>query len=189
MPQQRIKKGFFSRKFNDFKSKIKYFKMITTIPDYCKKRNVTRQFVYEYIRKGKFKHFEMPTFIELNGDKILIGMQKVLEVPDAFAPKASDLTPIADATIGDLDDFLTRMTDTPELKELYRQAFTLSPNMDKKAAKAAFDAKVDAHPDRDRLKLAIDEANIRLIQDMKKLNVFMNDTLKQAQLEYDAVPV
>jgi hypothetical protein len=161
--------------------------MITTIPDYCKKRNVTRQFVYEYIRKGKFKHFDMPTFVEINGNKIQIGMQKVLEVPDEFAPKASDLTPIMDETIGDLDDFLNRMTDMPELKELYRQAFALSPDTDKKAAKATFDAKINAHPDRDRLKSAMDEVNIRLIQDMKKLNAFMGDVLKQAQSEYAAV--
>jgi hypothetical protein len=161
--------------------------MITTIPDYCKKRNVTRQFVYEYIKKGKFKHFEMPTFIEINGDKIQIGMQKVLEVPDEFAPKATDLTSVSEATIGDLDDFLNRMTDMPELKELYRQAFTLSPDTDRKAAKAAFDAQINAHPDRERLKSAMDEVNIRLIQDMKKLNVFMGDALKQAQLAHAAV--
>jgi hypothetical protein len=156
--------------------------MITTIPDYCKKRNVTRQFVYEYIRKGKFKHFEMPTFIEINGDKIQIGMQKVLEVPDELAPKATDSNALTETTIGDLDDFLNRMTDMPELKELYRQAFMSSPNGDKKSAKAAFDAHIEAHPDRDRFKSAMEEVNIRLIQDMKKLNVFMGDVLKKAQL-------
>ena len=28
---------------------------ITTVSEYCKKRGVSRQFVYEYIRKGKFE--------------------------------------------------------------------------------------------------------------------------------------
>jgi hypothetical protein len=161
--------------------------MITTISDYCKKRNVTRQFVYEYIKKGKFKQFEMPTFVEINGDKIQIGMQKILEVPDQFAPKESDLTPITEGGIGSLEDFLDRMTDIPELKELYRQHFSMPANTDRKATIAEFHAYIDAHPDRERLRLAIDEVNIRLIQDMRKVNTFMVGVVEQAQMDYAAV--
>lgn len=159
--------------------------MITTIPDYCKKRHVTRQFVYEYIKKGKFKHFAMPTFVEINGDKIEIGMQKILEVPDEFAPKDSDLTPVMGEPIGSFEDFLDLMTDMPELKSLYSQQFALTTGTDRKNIKAAFDAKVDAHPDRDRIKLAMDEVNIRLIQHMRKTSSFYQAVIAQAQLEYD----
>lgn len=152
--------------------------MITTIPIYCKERGVTRQFVYAYIKSGKFKHFEMPVFIELNGDKITLGMQKVLEVPDEFAPKKSDLTPFTADTLGNLDELLNRLTDEPELKSLYLQLLTSG---DKQSARLRLNAAIDAHPDRDRLRVAEDEASIRLLQHMKQTNNYLQDFLAEAR--------
>jgi hypothetical protein len=152
--------------------------MITTIPTYCKERGVTRQFVYSYIKSGKFKHFEMPVFIELNGDKITLGMQKVLEVPDAYAPKKSDLTPITEASIGNLDELLTRLTDDSDLKNLYHQLLTTA---DKKTARTQLEAAIAAHSDPDRLRIAEDEASIRLLQHMKQTSSFLQNFLEEAR--------
>ena len=63
---------------------------ITTVSKYCKKRQVSRQFVYEYIRKGKFELEGLPIFVEINGQKINIGNQKLLKVPNIFAPKKQE---------------------------------------------------------------------------------------------------
>jgi hypothetical protein len=152
--------------------------MITTISDYCKQRGITRQFVYSYIKSGKFKHYEMPTFVEINGEKIHIGVQKILEVPDEFAPKKSDLTPIDAALVGNLDDFLNRLTDNTDLKALYRQLLTTG---DKTTARAQLDAAIAAHPDGDRLRLAEDETTIRLMQHMVQTNSYLRGVLAEAR--------
>jgi hypothetical protein len=157
--------------------------MITTIPTYCKERGVTRQFVYEYIKRGKFKHFEMPVFIELNGDKIELGMQKVLEVPDEFAPKKTDLSPITEGSVGDLENLIRRLTDEPEVQNFYRNYLTLPPEVDKKAVKTAMYAKIEQHPKREKLRAAIDEANIRLMQHLVQMNDYMKDVLNSASVE------
>jgi hypothetical protein len=155
--------------------------MITTIPEYCKQRNVTRQFVYEYIKKGKFKHYDMPVFIESNGDKIMLGNQKVLEVPEEFAPKPSDALPFTDDAMNDRDYIVRQVTDNPILQDLYRELLFKIPEGDKFAAKAAFDAAIESHPDRDALKVAVDEANIRLMQHMRKITDYFQNVVKEAQ--------
>ncbi len=58
---------------------------LTTVKDYCLERGVSRQFVHEYVRKGKFTIIELPYFVELNGKKHNIGKQKFLEIPDNFS--------------------------------------------------------------------------------------------------------
>jgi hypothetical protein len=155
--------------------------MITTIPDYCKQRGITRQFVYAYIKSGKFKHYEMPTFVEINGEKIHIGLQKILEVPEEFAPKKTDLKPFTDNTIGDLDELLNRITDNAELKVMYRRFLSSVPSVDKKAAKAEMDALIDAHPDRDTLLVEREEASIRLMQHMVQMNGYLTHFLADAR--------
>lgn len=160
--------------------------MITTIPDYCKQRGITRQFVYSYIKNGKFKHYEMPTFVEINGEKINIGVQKILEVPDDFAPKKSDLTPITEGSIGNLEELLNRLTDNAELKALYHALLSAS-TADKQVARQRLNSAISAHPDRDRLRVAEEEATIRLMQDMKKTNDYLQNLLQEAR-EAVAVP-
>jgi hypothetical protein len=157
--------------------------MITTIPEYCKQRGVTRQFVYEYIKKGKFNHFEMPVFVEKNGDKIHIGVQKVLEVPKEFAPKKTDLKPITEESIGNLEELILRITDEPFLQNLYRHYLTLPHDTDRKVAKEDMYSKIDQHPSGLHLRKALDEANIRLMQYMVQLGDFMENVVKTANLE------
>lgn len=55
---------------------------LTTIKNYCSQRGVSKQFVYEYIKKGKFQMLELPYFVELDGEKFEVGTQKFLKVPD-----------------------------------------------------------------------------------------------------------
>lgn len=52
---------------------------LQTVTEYCKEKNVSKQFVYEYIRKGKFELIELPLFVELNGEKIQVGSKKFLK--------------------------------------------------------------------------------------------------------------
>jgi hypothetical protein len=160
--------------------------MITTIPDYCKQRNVTRQFVYEYIKKGKFKHYEMPVFVESNGDKIMLGNQKVLEVPEEFAPKKSDTQPFELPTIEGPEYLINSITDDPVLSNLYRNLLSKESKADKMAAQNDLNMAIELHPDRDRLKIALDEANIRLMQYMVKMQAFMQDVVKEAHEAYEA---
>jgi hypothetical protein len=58
---------------------------LTTVKDYCIDRGVSRQFVYEYIRKGKFEKIELPIFVEFEGHKVAVGKQKFLKVPPQYA--------------------------------------------------------------------------------------------------------
>ncbi len=58
---------------------------LTTVKDYCTLRGVSRQFVYEYIRKGKFQMLELPTYVEFGGEKVEVGKQKFLQVPPQYA--------------------------------------------------------------------------------------------------------
>jgi hypothetical protein len=160
--------------------------MITTIPDYCKQRNVTRQFVYEYIKKGKFKHYEMPVFVESNGDKIMLGNQKVLEVPEEFAPKKSDAQPFVLPTVDGPESIINSITDDPVLSDMYRNLLSKESKADKKVARNALHVAIELHPDRDRLKIALDEANIRLMQHMVKMQAFMQDVVKEAHEAYEA---
>jgi predicted DNA-binding protein YlxM (UPF0122 family) len=152
--------------------------MIITIQDYCKQRGISRQFVYSYIKSGKFKHYEMPTFVEINGEKINIGVQKILEIPDEFAPKKTNLTPITEGSIGNLEDLLNRLTDNKELKTLYQQLLT---DKNKETARLHLNEAIEAHPERDRLRIAEDEASIRLLQHMKQTNSFLENFVKEAQ--------
>ena len=58
---------------------------LTTIKDYCTHRGVSRQFVYEYIKKGKFELLELPIFVNFDGSQIEVGKQKFLKVPPQYA--------------------------------------------------------------------------------------------------------
>jgi hypothetical protein len=57
---------------------------LTTVKDYCMERGVSRQFVYEYIRKGKFEKIELPVFVEFEGIKRAVGKQQFLKVPPQY---------------------------------------------------------------------------------------------------------
>jgi hypothetical protein len=158
--------------------------MITTIADYAKARGVTRQFIYEYIQKGKFRHFELPIFIELDGKKIEVGSKKFLEVPDDFASKKTDMKPIQIGGVYDsgLENLVSRLSDDLYIQDMYREYLTLPSPLDKKAVKAQMCEKIDNHPERERLYKAIDEANIRLMQYMVQMRHHIKDVLKENQI-------
>ena len=58
---------------------------LTTVKEYCTERGVSRQFVYEYINKGKFEVLNLPVFIEYDGVRQSIGTKKFLKVPPQYA--------------------------------------------------------------------------------------------------------
>jgi hypothetical protein len=155
--------------------------MITTIADYAKNRGVTRQFIYEYVQKGKFRHFELPIFIELDGKRIEVGSKKFLEVPDDFAPKKTDVKPIQIDGVYDsgLDNLVIRLSDDPYIQDMYREYLTLPASLDRKSVKTQMYEKIDNHPERERLYKAIDEANIRLMQYMVQMRHHIKDVLKE----------
>jgi hypothetical protein len=51
---------------------------VITVKDYCDARKVSRQYVYQEIKKGKFKTIELPVFTEYQGKRIEVGHQKFL---------------------------------------------------------------------------------------------------------------
>jgi hypothetical protein len=65
---------------------------LTTVKDYCTQRGVSRQFVYEYIRKGKFELLTLPVFTEFNGERVSVGKQKFINVPPQYFPLEDDAT-------------------------------------------------------------------------------------------------
>jgi biopolymer transport protein ExbB/TolQ len=77
-----------------------------------------------------------------------------------------------------LEDLLNRLTDDKELKTLYHQYLT---DADKETKKLRLNAAIEAHPDSDRLRVAEDEATIRLLQHMKQTNSFLQNFLQEAR--------
>lgn len=65
---------------------------LTTVKDYCVQRGVSRQFVYEYIRNGKFEVLTLPIFAEFNGERVSVGNQKFIKVPPQYLPIEDDAT-------------------------------------------------------------------------------------------------
>lgn len=59
--------------------------VLTTVTQYCKDRNVTKQFVYEYIKKKKFQVLELPIFIIIDGKNVEVGTKKFLQVPPQYS--------------------------------------------------------------------------------------------------------
>ncbi len=62
--------------------------MLITIKDYCNQRGVSSQFVYNYIRKGKFKAIDLPTFVRYEGVEHFVGSQKFIEVSENIENEA-----------------------------------------------------------------------------------------------------
>jgi hypothetical protein len=148
--------------------------MLTTVATYCTERQVTRQFVYRYIREGKFKTVELPTFTRHNGQEIAIGVQKFLEVPDAFTEKTINkklLTKQTESETERLDYFVQYMTDSPLLEAHYRTLLSEKDPSVRKALKAKMYADINAQSESDRIILLqqLDVLNARLMTYMKTL--------------------
>jgi hypothetical protein len=156
--------------------------MLTTVANYCAERNVTRQFVYKYIREGKFKAVELPTFTRHNGKEITVGVQKFLEIPDAFAEKAINrqlLKAEPDTYDENLDFFVSYMTDSPILEAHYRAMLECKDPSVQKALKEKMYADIDSRPDEERAVLLqqLDVLNVRLMAYMKKLRTEVREII------------
>ncbi len=55
-----------------------YQNSVVTVKDYCKQQKVSRQYVNQEIKSGKFKTIELPIFTEYKGKKVAVGTQKFL---------------------------------------------------------------------------------------------------------------
>ena len=60
--------------------------MLFTISDYQKQKGVSLQFITEYTKKGVFKKIDLPLFVEYQGEKILVGKKRMLQVPPQYLP-------------------------------------------------------------------------------------------------------
>jgi hypothetical protein len=158
--------------------------MLITIADYCAQRNVSKQFVYEYIKKGKLTVLELPTFIEFKGEKVQLGMQKMLDVPEPLIPKASDkkTTPPMDFDNPlSLTQFIEEMTDEPFLKDVYYQVLSCTDVQERKVLKKKMYETIDASPNKEALRASIDEVNIKLMQYMRRMGSQMQDILAESR--------
>jgi hypothetical protein len=143
--------------------------MLMTISDYCAQRNVSKQFVYEYIRKGKLTVLELPTFVELNGERVTLGMQKMLDVSETLAPKVKDSKALASLdTPLSKEAFVSELTDNPYLHAFYVKYLSMEGKEAKKAMKSAFYAEIDALPNGTEIRDEIDEVNLKMMQYMRK---------------------
>jgi predicted mannosyl-3-phosphoglycerate phosphatase (HAD superfamily) len=157
--------------------------MITTVKEYCKMRGVTRQFVYEYVRKGKFELREMPAFVEVEGNKIVVGMEKVLIVPDAFTAKTNDKM-----SFSKLDDaaFVQYLTDNSELQKFYSAYLKMKDKEARLTFKKEMYESINSRDEAEKMMLtkALDEANIKLMQRMVSMGNNMKDVLKKDKMSF-----
>ena len=149
--------------------------MVTTIAEYCQKRGVTKQFVYEYARKKKFELIELPVFAEVEGTKIYAGVQRFLRVPEAFEP---DLDfPVFDSQAA----FVDYLTDYPELAQRNKAFYALKNGDEKAAFKEAMYADLATRPEAEQK--AFYEAQSRLndamMQHMKDMEKRLKKVLKR----------
>ena len=128
--------------------------MITTVNDYCQQRGVTKQFVYDYVRKKKFEMIELPVFAEVDGTKIEGGTQKFLRVPEAFDPDLDFPTFDSQAA------FVDYLTDYPELANRHKAYFSIKDATERAIFKAAMYADLANRPAHEQA--AFHEAQSRL---------------------------
>ena len=153
--------------------------MLTTINNYCQQRGVTKQFVYEYVRKQKFELIELPVFAEVNGKKIEGGKQKFLSVPETFEPELD--FPTFDSAAA----FVDYLTDYPELAERNKAYFQLTNAEEKAAFKVAMYADLATRSETERT--AFMEAQARLneaiFNHMAEMQKRLKRVLKQSKKE------
>ena len=103
---------------------------LTTVKDYCTQRGVSRQFVYEYIKKGKFELLDLPIFVELEGIQIAVGKKKFLKVPPQYA---AEKKPYWSGDLSD-DDYAASMaidaTTDEELQKHLAHYLSLQNNVE-----------------------------------------------------------
>ena len=146
--------------------------MITTVNDYCQQRGVTKQFVYDYVRKNKFEIIELPVFAEVNGTKIEGGTRKFLRVPEAFDPDLDFQTFNSQAA------FVDYLTDYPELANQHKAYFGIKDPTERATFKANMYADLATRPAHEQA--AFHEAQSRLNDALMAHMKGMEKRLKRA---------
>ena len=150
--------------------------MIATVADYCQQRGVTKQFVYDYVRKEKFQLIDLPVFTEVDGKRVSGGTQKFLSVPESFIPELD--FPHFDSQAA----FVDYLTDYPELAQKHKAYFALAAS-ERPAFKAAMYADIAQRPEaeRDAFHEAQSRLNDAMMAHMKGMQKHLKRTLKQAK--------
>ena len=107
--------------------------MLFTISDYQKQKGVSLQFITEYTKKGVFKKIDLPLFVEFQGEKILVGKKRMLQVPPQYLPDNSAEVQEAVALAGQISSdseiqdafkkMLLQNDDEERLRKRYNRLF------------------------------------------------------------------
>jgi hypothetical protein len=126
---------------------------LVTIKDYCAQKDVSRQFVYEYIRKGKFEVLELPIFVNFEGHVLEVGTQKFLKDPMTNQEKKAYWS--TDTTDEEYDQGMANdSTENEAVRVIIKKMLSL-----KKEASADYKKSVfDMYPLGTPMRLEIDKA-------------------------------
>ncbi len=125
--------------------------MLMTIKAYCEERKVSRQYVHEYITKGRLKAVELPVFAEYGGQRIEVGRQKFVEPPPMPTSEMDDTQRA---------NWLAAQA-TPDLGIRADLAKILLVKEDGKPLRAALDSYYADRPDAERVEYAAAKAKVR----------------------------
>jgi hypothetical protein len=144
--------------------------MLISIADYCQQRGVTRQFVYQYIKKGTFKRVDLPLFVEMGGEKKQVGTHTCIEVPEGLQPKLRYEGPALK---------IEETTSHSALKQFYKEYFAL-PKAERESFRVKTFAHIDSQPPAEKAAFyeAIEQANAQMLQDMIVANQELEAILK-----------
>ncbi len=140
--------------------------MLTTVADYCQKRGVSRQFVYAYIKSGKFKRVELPVFVEYKGQKIECGVQPFIDVEDI---------PTKEMPYSLID------VAHPKLRAFYKKYFALKNKKEKADFKTKMYAEIETLPadEKNEIYEAMADVDKKMMIYMKELEAEMLEILKK----------
>lgn len=111
--------------------------MLMTIKQYCETRGVTKQYVGEYIKKGRIPAVELPVFAEYEGERVEIGQQKfviVQEVHSAEMPPKQRARWMAEQATqhpgirADIEKVLLAKKNGKQLREQLDAAYATGPD-------------------------------------------------------------
>ena len=145
--------------------------MITTIAKFCAERNVSRQFVYDYIKKGKFKLYETQTYAKIDDEFVALGTTKVLEVPIHYY---FNNTEIDDST----KNYIVSLSLHPKIQEFTLALLQETDRVKRNEIRERHQKYVSllSETEQDKLNTAMDSFNQKLLQKAKD-NVLELETI------------
>jgi hypothetical protein len=148
---------------------------LTTVKDYCTQRGVSRQFVYEYIRKGKFQLLTLPVFTEFNGIRVSVGNQKFINVPPQYLPLEEDAQYAK--------SIAERVTSDSELRTDIRHMFMLSDENEAVKFRRELEKKYAVpHPKAKAFALAQKKIHQAMLAEMADLEINLTQLEKDTAL-------